>query len=143
MTNNTQGHLKAFNNYAEPELRDEDDKLFAVLQGRTAADARRLVACWNACQGISTEVLEREQYLQTASYSLRHAAETQIVELLAALERLVRFIEIEDAHLANFGEVESARTAIARVKGGSGPTNITTHALELAAQAIASFKGGA
>ena len=24
----------------------------------TEADARRLVACWNACQGISTETLE-------------------------------------------------------------------------------------
>jgi hypothetical protein len=35
-------------------------------------------------------------------------------DLLEELQRLVRLIEIEDAHLANFGEVEAARTAIAK-----------------------------
>ena len=35
-------------------------------------------------------------------------------DLLEVLQRLVRLIEIEDAHLANFGEVEAARTAIAK-----------------------------
>lgn len=149
MTNeHTQGRLAYVERgdaFCHAVFKEQGDQVAVVVSATQTqqGDARRLAACWNACQGISTEVLEREQYLQTASYSLRHAAETQIVELLAALERLVRFIEIEDAHLANFGEVESARTAIARVKGGSGPTNITTHALELAAQAIASVKGGA
>jgi len=31
---------------------------------------------------------------------------------LASLKRLVRLLEVEDAHLANFGEVEEARTII-------------------------------
>ena len=35
-------------------------------------------------------------------------------DLLEVLQRLVRVIEIEDAHLANFGEVEAARAAIAK-----------------------------
>jgi flagellar biosynthesis regulator FlbT len=35
-------------------------------------------------------------------------------DLLEALQTLVRLIEIEDAHLANFGEVEAARAAIAK-----------------------------
>ena len=35
-------------------------------------------------------------------------------DLLEVLQRLVRLIEIEDAHLANFGEVEAARAAIAK-----------------------------
>jgi hypothetical protein len=35
-------------------------------------------------------------------------------DLLEELQRLVRLIEIEDAHLANFGEVEAARAAIAK-----------------------------
>jgi hypothetical protein len=30
------------------------------IDGRGEANARRLVACWNACQGITTETLERE-----------------------------------------------------------------------------------
>lgn len=50
--------LKAFTGYAEYEIRDDEDKLFAVLHGRTALDAMRLAACWNACQGVSTENLE-------------------------------------------------------------------------------------
>ena len=33
-------------------------------------------------------------------------------DLLEVLQRVVRLIEIEDAHLANFGEVEAARAAI-------------------------------
>ena len=35
-------------------------------------------------------------------------------DLLEELQRLVRLIEIEDAHLANFGGVEAARAAIAK-----------------------------
>jgi hypothetical protein len=35
-------------------------------------------------------------------------------ELLIELKRLVRLIEVEDAHLANFGEVEAARAVIAK-----------------------------
>ena len=38
-------------------------------------------------------------------------------ELLEALERVVQITEIEDAHLANFGEFEAARAAIAKAKG--------------------------
>lgn len=51
--------LKALTTYAEPEIRDQHDKLVAVLPAGSAADARRLAACWNACLGISTQNLER------------------------------------------------------------------------------------
>lgn len=37
-------------------------------------------------------------------------------ELAAELQRLVALIEREDAHLANFGEVEAARALLARVR---------------------------
>jgi hypothetical protein len=33
----------------------------ADVTGSSAADARRLAACWNACQGLSTEALEAAQ----------------------------------------------------------------------------------
>lgn len=52
--------------------------------------ARRLVACWNACEGISTEVLESEPYLQTASYAMRRQAEARRDELIAAMEEVLR-----------------------------------------------------
>lgn len=130
MTNNTQGHLKAFNNYAEPELRDEDDKLFAVLQGRTAADARRLVACWNACQGISTEDLDLhynagglDAALDEASLRSQVAVTQQRDALLSALELVLGEFCL-DGHGGEFedGEhpyVDQARAAIASVKGGA------------------------
>lgn len=40
-------------------------------------------------------------------------------ELLEALQRMVRFLEVEDAHLANFGEVEAARASIAKATNSS------------------------
>lgn len=38
-------------------------------------------------------------------------------ELLEALERVIYITEVEDAHLACFGEFESARAIIAKAKG--------------------------
>lgn len=38
-------------------------------------------------------------------------------ELLASLRRVLRMLEIHDARLANFGEVEEARLIISRAEG--------------------------
>ena len=38
-------------------------------------------------------------------------------ELLEALEGMVRLLEVEDARLANFGEVDRARAALAKATG--------------------------
>lgn len=63
------------------------------------ANARRLVACWNACEGISTEDLESERsastgWVRTASKLLKATTERDSLravnaELLEALEGLV------------------------------------------------------
>lgn len=52
------GRLHAITTYATPELRDDAGQLIAVLEGRPAAEALRLAACWNACQNVPTHILE-------------------------------------------------------------------------------------
>ena len=61
-----------------------------IAHGLTEEDARRIVACVNACAGIPTDVLEDESILK-ADADLRiqrEELEKQRDELLAALERL-------------------------------------------------------
>lgn len=82
------------------------------------ANARRLVACWNACEGISTDELETTGgaavgWTRTAS-KLIHAT-TQRGELLEALNGLL--------HEVGFGRIvldttasTKARAAIAKVE---------------------------
>ncbi len=61
------------------------------------ADARRIVACWNACKGISTEDLERyyntgggiDEALQEASLRSHVLAVQQRDELLEALKEVL------------------------------------------------------
>jgi uncharacterized Zn finger protein len=67
-----------------------------VCQDITEANARRLAACWNACEGLSTESLETESsavmgWTRTASKLI--AATTQRDELLAALRATDEFID--------------------------------------------------
>lgn len=85
------------------------------FESEQQANARRIIACVNACDGIPTEFLEREQYLGTAAFSLRDQLKQQRDELLTAL------VEILDAHNGGFlghGHMDAARAAIAKVKGG-------------------------
>lgn len=64
-----------------------DDAPVHDFNAEQAANARRLVACWNACEGISTENLEDNlpvKYLATHY----NAVLAQRDRLLAALEEL-------------------------------------------------------
>lgn len=49
------------------------------------ANMRRLAACWNACEGLPTDVLEREPYIGMASYTMRMQAERERDAALATL----------------------------------------------------------
>lgn len=51
----TQGKLKRFGKM----IASETDMASLVAEAFTGDDARRIVACWNACEGISIEALER------------------------------------------------------------------------------------
>lgn len=67
------------------EVRDENNCLVAFSGSLPAeqahANARRLVACWNACDGISTDALER---VANSGQNMATAA-TNEAELLATI----------------------------------------------------------
>ena len=63
--------------------------LSGINQERREADARRIVACVNACAGLSTEFLEQIDSIQaalTGQLVVTEVLEKQRDELLAALE---------------------------------------------------------
>ena len=121
------GRLRLFDTYVDPEIRDDNDKLVAVVLAEKANSARRLVACWNACEGISTDELETTGgaavgWTRTAS-KLIHAT-TQRDALLAALNGLLAYFEsgnsvpVSQATIkASSAEVLAARAAIAKAGG--------------------------
>ena len=79
----------------------------------TRASARRLVACWNACEGLPTEVLEHAA--STGDSLGGHIKLTaQRDELLAALKRVV---QADDACVLRQEDIERARAAIAKAEG--------------------------
>jgi len=55
----TPGRLGVFTVYGEPELRDDAGNVVAFISRYNSANARRLAACWNACEGLETEQLEQ------------------------------------------------------------------------------------
>ncbi len=84
--------------------------------------ARRLVACWNACEGIPTDVLEKAPVAEALWQDLT----AQRDELLAAL---VKFSDAmkgcgdwpdTSSSMLRLAEIsDTARAAIAKVKGGA------------------------
>ncbi len=107
-----------------------------------SANARRIVACVNACEGIDTETLElfdgaaRQAVSDLAGdVSVVHEARKRRDELLSALELMVLIHdepsgfegkfgkELDDAISAQKEKIDArlmvARAAIAKVKGGA------------------------
>lgn len=91
---------------------------------RQKANMRRLAACWNACEGLSTESLERMP--GTFAQAMGHdfmglwvqytTAKAQRDELLDALTDL---IDLYDGRKhEGFAIVSNARAAIAKATGG-------------------------
>lgn len=93
-------------------------------------NARRIVACVNACTGIPTDVLEKGR-LSRDAFQLEETradlAEQHRDDLLAVLERLFDIgsvhgssIEADNPFVCGFEEWEkTARAAIAKAKGGA------------------------
>lgn len=89
-------------------------------------DARRLVACWNACEGIPTEALEVSPNLE----DVWNCVVAQRDELLAALESVLLWMGSQADAQSKGGHAtfdlmmlreqrDIAHAAIAKVKGGS------------------------
>lgn len=84
----------------------------------THPDARRIVACVNACAGIPTGFLESEQYLNTASFALRQKDEHQRNKLLAALANAESAIrELATDQDGDYELADELAAVIASVKG--------------------------
>ncbi|MGC4396031.1 hypothetical protein [Hydrogenophaga sp. T2] len=114
MSKHTPGRLKAFNLYATPEIRDQGGNFIACGKdgsARAVADTRRLAACWNACDGISTEHLEQHglpNFAQTIS-DMR----AQRDELLFALREAQRLLLADAPGVA----LQVVEDAIAKATG--------------------------
>ena len=85
MSEHTKGRLREVCN----DLVGEDGKDVAKIAYISNANARRLVACWNACEGVSTESLESA--IPGASILDTQFAESKLergrAELMAVCER--------------------------------------------------------
>lgn len=102
---------------AEPWRQDgqyilnQSDEIFVSTD---EANARRIVACVNACSGIPTECLEFGPEAVAPASVLQ-----QRDQLLAALERIAKYPadRSDELNIASMREI--VRTAIAAAKGGA------------------------
>ena len=108
-----------------------DTCLTASIPDNDEANARRLVACWNACEGIDTEYLEGDDSLP--HYARRLMAQRD--ELLAAL-RMV---------MACAGDISAAPDGLLEMAldDGDEETRRQANAFLVARAAIAKAEGGA
>lgn len=96
----------------------------AFTYGETATDeanAHRLAAAWNACEGVANEDLEFGCYQKLVDkhvevHFAKQDAEAQRDELLAALKGVLNVVNvrIDDPRIKQFDE---AREAIAKAEG--------------------------
>lgn len=86
--------------------------------GMREANARRIVACVNACAGIRTEALEHRTHMLKAEDDSIATNQQQRDELLAALEGLTGWFNSETKDSA-YKYLDKAEQAIAKAKGGA------------------------
>lgn len=105
---------------------DVDDKHFSDEQRE---NARRIVACVNACRNLSNDELEQKGLVTSISARFL-AAERSCDELLAALEASLAAMEhmgnvlnemdaVTEEDEVHYAAFEQAREAITKAKGGA------------------------
>lgn len=107
------GELIASNGTTVATFTDEPSK----------ADAKRLVACWNACDGISTELLEAAPYKDSAAFMAFLKVEGQRDELLDSIKNFFDVYENREKKPGWVVRVHDARArcmeAIQKATGGA------------------------
>ena len=104
-----------------------------LCQDITEANARRIEACWNACEGLSTELVEQLADMEDSPLAACEQAIAQRDELLGALRMLLltageindapdglleMALESDDQETRNQANAHlCARAAIAKVEG--------------------------
>jgi len=110
----TPGRLTLVDIYADHEIRTKDGLLLAVLDARQRANAKRLIACWNALEGIADPENMVPRLLRANEQVLElEPLRIQRDELLAALALLV------DTYGQNTPMWDQARAAIAEATGSA------------------------
>jgi hypothetical protein len=126
------GQLTLFTQYGDHEIRGKAGELIAVSASHQHANARRMVACWNACRGVSIDWLEgRAEGMQDDSAPIDELVDSGITkefdltaqrdELLAALGELVphvlHYASMPGAHQDASRDAARARAAITKIEG--------------------------
>lgn len=127
----TEGRLTATESQHEPNrfmISVPAGWLFSILHNGEAlvekqrVNVRRLVACWNALDGLPTELLERYGATRRGIYKGTEELKAQRDELLAALQSLVGEYEPNIKTFATDAPRKAkwmaALAAIAKAKGG-------------------------
>lgn len=78
--------------YCGELIADNGETVCTFTDEPNKANARRLVTCWNACEGIRTEDLERGHIVMTAS-DLSQERENQRDELLETLKAALKLLQ--------------------------------------------------
>ncbi len=136
--NHTQGKLHIHKDHPDRVMgvgSNGGGTIFRALLGcciklEQEANARRMLACWNACEDQSTENLEADTAQGYSPWAHVAELEAQRDELLEALREMLVSIEDHPCHTTDEGHAESeggdvafvshlgrvARTAIEKVK---------------------------
>ncbi len=115
MSKHTQGRLHVAGQ-DKVQIRSDEHQIAKAwsFAGKTGQEnARRLAACWNACEGLHTESLERNKPLGDQLVD----AINQRDELLEALKQMVSIVVIHSNATGNnfaWAELDEARAAIAK-----------------------------
>ena len=138
----TQGRLVVTNSrlYSEGAVIDCICNMQVSNQPSWEEDAHRLAACWNACIGIGTEVLEKMpdgSFLNSVAGVLKERD-----ELLAALDELANGYAGNGYDVGLLTRLEKARAVIAKTKGVT-PFDTQFHGKTIAELQGDGHRGGA
>lgn len=114
----TPGRLTLVTQYASPELRDASGELVAVVADYEVADARRLTACWNYCEGLDAESMGRTVEMKRPAKVFIDEGIKKELELLAQRDALLEALR-EVAAWDKIGAFPRVHAAIAKAEGGA------------------------